>query len=42
MQKGVAAGAFCSPPGATGFTGKGDAMRCTIAQGDERARWRAV
>jgi hypothetical protein len=40
-QKSVTPDAFCSPQGATGVSTTGKAMRCTIVQGDDRARWRS-
>jgi hypothetical protein len=40
-QKSVTAGDFCSPQGASGVTKKGQKVRCSIVQGDERARWRS-
>jgi hypothetical protein len=33
-------GAYCAPEGATGRTAKGTLMRCTLKDGEARARWR--
>ena len=41
-QTGVHPGAFCSPVGALGTTVKGTLMRCSVKNGDDRARWRAA
>ncbi|MDY7088386.1 MAG: hypothetical protein SYR96_25180 [Actinomycetota bacterium] len=38
--KTVTPGAFCSPAGAIGYTSKGTRMRCTLKDGEDRARWR--
>ncbi|MEV4702741.1 hypothetical protein [Actinoplanes sp. NPDC049316] len=38
--KTVTPGAFCSPVGEIGYTSKGTRMRCTLKDGEDRARWR--
>lgn len=41
IQRGVTAGAFCSPAGALGETSTGKPMVCTSTASDSRNRWRA-